>query len=76
MAIVAEAAFRLFHGLTDSMEIVAGRNYRKEQNQRTTQSADDDKRGARPWLGRNPSPPQQVCRQQQGKPAKIKKEFH
>ena len=42
MAIVAEAAFRLFHGLTDSMEIVAGRNYWKEQNKRAAKRANDN----------------------------------
>ena len=31
--IVAKAAFRLFHGLSDGVEIVTGRDYREEQNQ-------------------------------------------
>ncbi len=29
MTAVAESALRLFHGLTNSMEIVASRNYRE-----------------------------------------------
>jgi len=76
MTAVAESALRLFHGLPDGTEIVAGRNYREQQNKGATKRADDDKRRSRPGFGGNPPPPQQVRGQQQGKPAKIKKKFH
>lgn len=36
MTAVAESALRLFHSLTDSMKIVAGRNYREEHNESAT----------------------------------------
>jgi len=43
MTTVAKSALGLFHRLTDGMEIIAGRNYREEQNDRATKRADNDK---------------------------------
>jgi len=74
--VIAETAFRLFHGLADRVEIVADGDHGKEQNERATERADDYKRRPSGMARRNPSPPQQVSGQQQGEPAEIKKKLH
>lgn len=43
MTAVAESAFGLFHGLADGVEIVAGGDYGKEQDEHTTEGADEQK---------------------------------
>lgn len=76
MTAVAESAFGLFHGLVDGVEIVAGGDYGKEQDENTAERAHKDERPARRTVRRSPSPPQRIRGQQEGEPAKIKKKLH
>jgi hypothetical protein len=76
MAAVAESAFGLFHCLPHAMEIIAGRDYGKEQNQDTAERTHEDERPARRTARRNLLPPQRIRGQHEGEPAKIKKKLH
>jgi len=78
MAEMAERAFRLFHLGPHGVQVVAGRNHGKQQNQRTAESANEGERARRTIRRgrRNSSPPQQPRGQQQGEPAEIKKKLH
>ncbi len=80
MAGMPERAFRLFHLRAHGVQVVAGRNHRKQQDEGTTKNANENKRRNRwisCWSARNSaSQPQQICRQQQRQPTEIKKKLH
>jgi hypothetical protein len=76
MAVTVERMLGLFHCLPERMQIVAGGNYRKEQNKDAAKSADKDKRSANRVVRCRPALPKQVGRHQQGNPTKIKKKLH
>lgn len=64
IAVVVESAFGLLHGLTDGVQIVAGRDDREEQNQHAGERAYEDEGSSRGTVRRSPALPQCVGRQQ------------
>jgi len=80
---VPESPLRFFHLGTHGMQVVSRRDYGEEQNEGAAESDAKNERVAflvlyaAVWTRRSgPSPPQQKGRQQQRKPAKIKKQLH
>jgi hypothetical protein len=80
---MTESAFRLFHLGSHGVQVVAGRDYRKQQNYYAAESAKENERVRRQtfcWTtgsGRSsPLPPQQPSGQQQREPTEIKKKLH
>ena len=64
MPAVLERALGFLHGATDGVEIVAGGDYRKEQDQDATERAQEDERPTIRMVRRSPALPQQVRGQQ------------
>jgi hypothetical protein len=83
---LADAAFAgrgFFHLGAHGVQIVGGRDHRKQQNNYTSEDAKEDERMRRRLfcsttraVRAKPLPPQQIGRQQQRKPAEIEKKFH
>src|ERR1700687_600391 len=80
MTAMAGGALRLLHLGPHGMQVIAGRNYREQENQRAAESTNEDERRTPTGTSRtgrgSPLPPQQPGRQQQREPTKIKKKLH
>jgi len=80
MSGIAKGAFRLFHLGAHGVQVVAGRDYRKQQNECAAESAKENELGrCRTSDGTSqssPTPPQQPRGQQQREPTEVKKKLH
>src|ERR1700719_1437375 len=70
-----EGAFRLFRLGLHSVEVVAGRYHREQQNESATKSAEVQS-SRRSAIRSRPLPPQQIGGHQQAQPTDIKKKIH
>jgi hypothetical protein len=67
---------RFFHFSPHRVEIVAGRDYRKQQDQQTSQSQQQLARAESALLHNSAFPPQPICRQHQKHPRQIEQQLH
>jgi hypothetical protein len=76
MAAVTKRAPGFFNRQAAGVQVVTGRDDRKQQDQDATECAEKKKRAPRRPVRRSPLPPQHKCGQRQREPAKIKKKLH